>query len=98
MTTLLLVLLVAPRAQATETCGDATVQDSDNMADDACDPAGVTGVCESPLDCAAAGSVSPRTGAVVYRELPDVSFRSPYGPQLVSCAPVDERLRGYGIT
>lgn len=76
------VLMAAstPAGAVAEICGNGVDETPTNgMTDESCDPAGVTGVCESPLDCAKAGRVAPRTGALVYPVLPDVGWKAPYG-------------------
>jgi Domain of unknown function (DUF6531) len=77
-----LLLLCPFTADAQETCGDLVDNDSDGLADEQCNPASVTGVCESPISCGTTGAVAPRTGQLVYNEPPDISPRVPFGPPL----------------
>ena len=70
------------RATAAEICGDGIDNDADGIADDGCNTTGVTGVCESPLDCSVTGSVAPLTGQLVYSEPPDLAPTVPYGPSI----------------
>ena len=77
------VLLLAPvAAEAQETCGDLIDNDNDGYADEQCNPAAVTGVCESPISCGRTGAVAPRTGQLVYNEPADIAPRVPFGPSL----------------
>ncbi len=69
-------------ARAAETCGDGVDNDSDLMADEGCNPAAVTGVCESPLDCSQTGQIAPKSGNVTYRLPQDLNIATPYGPSL----------------
>ncbi|KAB2910761.1 MAG: hypothetical protein F9K40_01985 [Kofleriaceae bacterium] len=78
---LLLASLAAP-AEAAEICGDGLDNDSDLMADEGCNPAAVTGVCESPLDCALTGTIAPKSGNATYRLPPDLDIKVPFGPAL----------------
>jgi hypothetical protein len=66
-------------ANATEVCGDGIDNNADGQADEGCWPAGVTGVCESPLSCERGGAVAPKTGGLVYRLPPDLSPKVPHG-------------------
>lgn len=79
-----LALLVATTvpASASEVCGDGLDNDADLMADEGCNPAAVTGVCESPLDCALTGVIAPKSGNATYRLPADLSIQVPYGPPL----------------
>lgn len=77
------LLLLAPlTADAQETCGNLVDDDSDGLTDEQCNPAAVTGVCESPISCGTTGAVAPRTGQLVYNEPPDIAPRVPFGPPL----------------
>jgi len=73
---------------ATEICGNGADESTSGesgfeMTDEGCDPYSVHGVCESPLDCNAAGSVAPRTGQLVWRgEQPDITVQTALGPNL----------------
>ena len=69
-------------ANAAEVCGDGLDNDADLMADEGCNPAAATGVCESPLDCALTGAVAPKSGNVAYDLPPDLSIATPFGPTL----------------
>ena len=77
-----LVSLPPRTADAQETCGDLIDNDSDGLADEQCNPAAVTGICESPISCGRTGAVAPRTGQLVYNEPPDIAPRVPFGPPL----------------
>jgi RHS repeat-associated protein len=77
-----LLLLCPVTADAQETCGDLVDNDSDGLTDEQCNPAAVTGVCESPISCGTTGAVAPRTGQLVYNEPPDIAPRVPFGPPL----------------
>jgi RHS repeat-associated protein len=79
-------LLLAPRSlRAQEICGDLTNNadpSSTHLVDEGCNPAAVTGVCESPISCGKTGAVAPKTGQLVYNEPPDIAPRVPFGPPL----------------
>jgi YD repeat-containing protein len=77
-----LIALGSRVAYAQETCGDLIDNDSDGLADEQCNPAAVTGVCESPVSCGTTGAVAPRTGQLVYNEPADIAPRVPFGPPL----------------
>ena len=81
--TLAIVATTAGRANAAEICGNGADDNSNLMTDEGCNPAGITGVSENPLDPAVTGEVSPSTGAITYRLPPDVAPTVPYGPPLV---------------
>ncbi len=77
------LLILAPlTADAQETCGNLVDDDSDGLTDEQCNPAAVTGVCESPISCGTTGAVAPRTGQLVYNEPADIAPRVPFGPPL----------------
>ncbi len=83
--TLVLVLLAlgGPRdTLAAEICGNGVDDDTDLMADEGCNPAAITGVCENPLDCSTTGTVAPKSGNVVYHLPPDIDVEVPFGPAL----------------
>jgi RHS repeat-associated protein len=77
-----LLVLCPVTADAQETCGDLVDNDSDGLTDEQCNPAAVTGVCESPISCGTTGAVAPRTGQLVYNEPADIAPRVPFGPPL----------------
>jgi YD repeat-containing protein len=66
-------------ARASEICGNGADDNADGQADEGCWPAGVTGVCESPLSCSRGGAIAPKTGNLVYRLPPDLSPKVPHG-------------------
>lgn len=78
-------LLVTRQVAATEICGNEKDDSSpaNGMVDEGCNPAAVTGVCESPITCGATGYVSPLTGNVMYYDHPDISIKAAYGPDIV---------------
>ncbi len=75
--------LFSTAAQAAEVCGDGVDNGTaNNLADEGCYPAGVTGICESPLSCAQTGAVAPLTGQLVYYEPADLAPTSAIGPSI----------------
>jgi hypothetical protein len=70
----LLVLAARPeRGRAAETCGDGVDNDSDNLADEGCQPHLVHGVVEAPLPTQFAGVVAPISGQLTWTEPPDLN-------------------------
>ena len=80
------ILAASPAlVEAQEVCGDLDNNadpSTTHLVDEGCNPAAVTGVCESPISCGKTGAVAPKTGQLVYNEPPDIAPRVPYGPPL----------------
>ena len=79
----ILLLAMASPASAAEICGNGLDDNSNSMADEGCNPAAVTGTCESPLGCGTNGVVAPKTGQITYALPPDLDIKAPKGPGLV---------------
>ncbi len=73
---------IAQPLYAAETCGDGIDNDTDGFADEGCWPAGMHGLCESPISCKVTGDIAPKSGGLVYPLPPDFNPTVPYGPKL----------------
>lgn len=74
--------LVRPVSAAPEICGNGLDENANSMTDEGCNPAAVTGVCESPLGCGSNGAVAPKTGGITYTMPPDIDVATAKGPRL----------------